>query len=104
MNMLNSQTFFIFSFALLVFLMYLLAPILTPFMLGALLAYLATPAVKWLKRCRFSHMMSVIIVFMLIIFAMVMILLMIIPLIQRQIVMLIEEMPKIVTWLETNVL
>jgi predicted PurR-regulated permease PerM len=50
-------------------LLYLLAPVLTPFVVSALLAYLGDPLVDRLERYRLSRTVSVVIVFITMFFA-----------------------------------
>ena len=96
----SRQITYIFLIVVSVILIYLLSPILTPFIFGALLAYLGDPLVKRLERKRISHLMSVILVFGLMIFIVLAIILMLIPLIQKQISILITMAPDFIDWLQ----
>ncbi len=90
-------------------LLYLLAPVLTPFVMAALLAYLGDPIVDRLERVRikrihFSRTFAVIIVFAtMIIFALIL-LFILIPLIQKQFAAFARVLPQFITWLQENLL
>lgn len=84
-------------------LLYLLSPILTPFLLGGLFAYIANPLVKKLRRLGIPNIFSVIIVFLLFVLIFVSLILLFIPIIQRQINTLIDIIPNIVDWLQGTI-
>ena len=77
---------------------YLLAPILTPFAVGALLAYLSDPLVDRIERLRVSRNVAVSIVFILLALGLLAILLLLLPLIERQISRFIERLPVYLEW------
>lgn len=77
---------------------YLLAPILTPFAVGGLLAYLADPLVDRIERLRVSRNLAVSIVFILLILGLLAVLLLLLPLIERQISRFIERLPAYLEW------
>ena len=89
---------------------YLLAPILTPFVVSALLAYLGDPLVDRLERRGLSRTWSVTIVFSLMTLGMVLLVLLLIPLIESQIERLVTNLPRyiavvqdrVLPWLERN--
>lgn len=85
-------------------LLYFLSAILTPFLIATLLAYLANPLVEKLTHWRMPRLLSVIIVFLGIIFVIVISVLLLVPLIQDQITRLIEVIPSIVTWSQDQVM
>lgn len=99
-----NQTVFVFFFALSLLLLYLLAPILTPFLLGALLAYLMNPLVKRLQKAGVSHLLSVIIIFTLLICLFLLLILMLFPLIEQQITSLIDSAPQIMNWTQEAIM
>lgn len=84
-------------------LLYLLKPILTPFLIGALLAYLVDPLVTLLMRFRLPRLLSVIIIFSLLFFFIFLLFLFLIPVIQRQFENLMEALPDALDWLQVNV-
>lgn len=79
-------------------LLYLLAPILTPFLIGALLAYLVNPLVDRLMKFHIPRLMSVIIVFAVLFLIITLLVLLLIPLIQDQIQVLTDTLPNIIEW------
>ncbi len=79
--------------AVLAALFYLLSSILTPFIAGALLAYLFDPLVNRLVRWHLSRLVAVIVVFLLILGIIAILFLVFIPLIQAQISSLIATLP-----------
>ncbi len=83
---------------------WLLAPILTPFVASALLAYLGDPLVDRLERYKLSRTVAVIIVFMLMTMIMVSLLLGLIPLLESQLNYLIQRLPAYVAWLRDTAL
>lgn len=101
--MLNSQDrLFILLVVILVFcIVYFLGPILTPFLAGALLAYLANPLVTKLMRFKLSRNVSVAIVFISMFSLATVMLILLVPFIERQINILIAKVPDMITWLQT---
>lgn len=82
---------------------YLLAPVLTPFAIAALVAYLGDPLVDRLERY-FSRSFSVTLVFLLFALATLIALVLLVPLIERQVGKLIEQFPRYVTYVQEAVL
>jgi predicted PurR-regulated permease PerM len=85
-------------------LLYLLAPVLTPFAAAALLAYLGDPLVDRLERHKLSRTGAVCVVFGLMTLAMVVALLLLIPMLERQITRLLEQLPRYLLWVQESVL
>lgn len=85
-------------------LLYLLAPVLTPFLVAALLAYLGDPLVDWLERHRLSRTLAVIIVFAGMFILGLLLLLIMVPLIERQLVAFIRGFPEFINWLQNTVI
>lgn len=85
-------------------LFYLLAPILTPFLIGALLAYLVDPLVTQLMRLHLPRLLSVIIIFSLLFLVLTLLVLLLIPLIQTQIQNLMDALPNIIAWIQDTAL
>jgi len=73
-------------------------------MLGALLAYLTNPLVKKLEKLHISHFLSVVLVFMLLVLLVFALVLMLFPIVQKQILMLIEMAPRITSWIQDEFL
>jgi predicted PurR-regulated permease PerM len=85
-------------------LLYLLAPVLTPFLVAALLAYLGDPLVDRLQRLRLSRTLAVLIVFAVMLLAGLGALFVLVPLLQQQVLRLVEWLPQLLHWLQTVLL
>ena len=79
--------------------LYLLQPILMPFVLGAGLAYLGDPIVDWLQRKKLSRTAGVVVVFFVLGLAGLIALLLIVPLLQEQVLRLVHNLPAYVNWI-----
>jgi predicted PurR-regulated permease PerM len=80
-------------------LIWLLAPVLTPFVLAALLGWLGDPWVDRLERVGRSRTTAVVLVFTLMILLLVLAMVILVPMIERQIVTLIDSLPTYRDWL-----
>lgn len=76
-----------------------LAPVLTPFVLAALLGWLGDPLVDRLERVGRSRTTAVVLVFTLMILLVILAMVILVPMIERQIVTLIESLPTYRDWL-----
>ncbi|UXA53986.1 AI-2E family transporter [Xanthomonas prunicola] len=76
----------------------LLAPILTPFVLALLLAWLGDPLVDRIERAGRSRNMAVSLVFVLALLLFVLALMILVPMIERQIMTLIDALPQMRAW------
>lgn len=85
-------------------LLWLLAPVLTPFAVSALLAYLGDPLVDRLDRWKLSRTSAVCVVFALMTLAIVGVVLLLIPMLERQISAFIEQLPRYIDWIQSRVL
>ncbi len=83
-------------------LLYFLAPILLPFISGALLAYLGDPIVDRLEKFKISRTLSVVVVFFIGLLILLPIFFFLIPLIEAQIKLLIAKMPGYIDWITVN--
>lgn len=83
---------------------YLLAPILTPFLVGALFAYLGQPTVAGLVRRRVPRVAAVLVVFALFTAAITALLVFLIPTIQHQIAGFARRLPRYLDWLQREAL
>jgi predicted PurR-regulated permease PerM len=79
-------------------LVWLLAPVLMPFAVAAMLAYLGDPLANRLERLGLGRTLAVSIVFVVLILAIAAALLLLVPLIARQIENLVENFPRYVEW------
>jgi predicted PurR-regulated permease PerM len=77
---------------------YLLQPILFPFVLGALVAYLGDPVVDFLERFRLNRTFAVVLVFILLTAFFVVSLLIMVPLLLDQLDALIRKIPQFYQW------
>jgi predicted PurR-regulated permease PerM len=80
----------------LVFTLWLLAPVLTPFVVAAILAYALTPVVDWLDdvgRGRLPRLLAVVLVELLFLLALMAVLLLIVPILLKQFPLLREQLP-----------
>jgi predicted PurR-regulated permease PerM len=85
-------------------LLYWLSPVLTPFAVSALLAWLGDPLVDRLERRRLSRTAAVTLVFAVMTLAMVLVVIVLVPLLERQISRLIDKLPQMVAWVNGVVL
>ncbi|MEH6455625.1 MAG: AI-2E family transporter [Cocleimonas sp.] len=83
-------------------LLFLLAPILLPFVAGALLAYLGDPLVDRLVSWKISRTLSVVVLFFIILLIVLPILLYLVPLLESQIKLLITKTPGYIDWVMVN--
>jgi predicted PurR-regulated permease PerM len=81
-------------------LIYLLAPILTPFLVSGLLAYLGNPAVSRLERWHLPRVLAVALVFLLFVVIIVVLLFFLIPALQRQVFAFTVKVPDYIDWLQ----
>lgn len=88
--------------SILALLIYLLAPMLTPFAIAALIGYLGDPLVDRLER-RFSRNTAVTLVFTLMVLLLVLVVLILVPLLESQISTLIRNLPSYVDWARERV-
>lgn len=84
--------------ALSAWVLYLLAPVLTPFLVSALLAYLGDPVARRLQRLGWSRTPAVVAVFIFLLLLGVLLLLLLVPLLQQQLLGLAGRMPQMLEW------
>ena len=82
-------------------LLHLLAPILTPFLVAALLAYIASPLLTRLERLRVPRVLGVLFVFLVLLMLILVLLLLLVPQIQKQLTAFAAKLPEYVDWLGT---
>jgi len=85
-------------FIALVGVIYLLSPILMPFLSAALLAYLGNPVVDWLEKNKWHRTLAVTLVFAIIFTSLTTVVIILLPLIEQQVSALIEKVPAIISW------
>lgn len=89
-------------------LIYLLAPVLTPFVMAAILAYLGDPLVDRLEKYKLPRTLAVAIVFVALTLLAIIALLILVPMLERQFMTLAQKFPvyvenfqtRVVPWLE----
>lgn len=84
--------------AVIVWLLWLLAPVLMPFAIAAMMAYLGDPLADRLERLGMGRTLAVSIVFIVLVLLAAGALLLLVPLIVRQIENLVQNFPRYVAW------
>lgn len=85
-------------------LLYLLTPILAPFLVAMLLAYMGDPLVDYLQRFKLSRTVAVALVFAAFSLTLVALFVVLVPLLGRQLVRLYEVAPQLLDWLQQRAL
>ena len=83
-------------------LLYLLAPVLTPFLAAAVLAYIGDPLVDRLEAWGLSRTLSVVTVFVTLTLCALLLLVILVPMLERQIALLISKLPSYFQWLQQS--
>jgi len=81
-------------------LLYLLAPVLTPFVAAALLAYIGDPLADRLQRLRLPRTIAVVLVFLLTFVFLALLIVLVLPLIEAQVGALLKALPGIIAEFE----
>jgi len=85
-------------------LLYLLAPVFSPFVVGALLAYLGDPAADRLEALGLSRTLSVTMVFLVMLVLGFGLLLVLVPLLEHQLLLLFHQLPAAIDWLQQRLI
>lgn len=85
-------------------LVYLLAPVLTPFAAGALLAYMGDPLVDRMQAWRLPRTLAVTLVFVTLALLLLALAFILLPLLERELLALFDRIPSYIDWLERNLL
>jgi predicted PurR-regulated permease PerM len=88
--------------AVLVVLLYVLSPILAPFLFAAILAYISNPAVSWLARHRLPRPLGAVLVMLLLGSLLVLLLLILLPLLVKEVRLLSDRLPGFLAQLDSN--
>jgi len=99
----SNRWYFMAVFLLLGFFIYVLSPILTPFAISALIAYLFDPFADKLESWKLNRTLAVVIVFLVMTIITFIILLFLIPTLEQQITNLITNLPMYFQWLSEHV-
>lgn len=94
--------------AVFLLLLYLLLPVLAPFLVAAILAYICDPLVDKLsavgtKKYQFGRTISTVLVMLAILAAIVLLILIIFPLLQKQSLLIVERLPSIIDTLRASI-
>jgi len=100
----NNESKYLLIFVAAMGLVYLLSPVLMPFLSAGLLAYLGNPLVCWLEKHKWSRSLAVTFVFVVIFSSLTAVVVILVPLIEQQVSALVEKLPAIIAWLKGTVL
>ncbi|MDA0705837.1 MAG: AI-2E family transporter [Proteobacteria bacterium] len=100
MSTADRRTNWLIAVALLGWLLYLLAPVLTPFVASALLAYMGDPLADRLQKYRLPRWLAVVAVFLLTFLVLGLLVLLVGPLIRTQVSALMSALPDLVLRVE----
>ncbi|HEC17826.1 MAG TPA: AI-2E family transporter [Gammaproteobacteria bacterium] len=99
----DSQKWWLFAVMLTAgVLVYLLAPVLTPFLAGALLAYLGDPLVDRMEDRGLPRTLAVVVIFLLLFLLLAGLILLLVPALQQQLVSLVRALPRYLDWMQAN--
>ncbi|MDH4047855.1 MAG: AI-2E family transporter [Gammaproteobacteria bacterium] len=96
----NLRTSWLVAIGLTGWLLYLLAPVLTPFVAAALLAYIGDPLADRLQRLKMPRTIAVVCVFLLTFLFMGFLVMLVLPLVRTQVAALLNALPDIVAQVE----
>jgi predicted PurR-regulated permease PerM len=100
----ESQRWVAAAVAFFILFVYLLAPILSPFLVGMLLAYLGDPAADKLEEWGLSRTGAVCVVFLVMTLVLIAFLVVLIPMLGQQIDHFISRMPTVIDWVQHTAL
>lgn len=86
------------------FLIYLLTPVLMPFLVAALLAYLGDPLVDRMEARGMPRTAAVAVMFVLLLSVLAGMILLLVPALQQQLVALAKAVPRYIDWLQANLM
>jgi len=103
--MTDSQRWFTFIIVCLVGgLIYLLAPILVPFLIAGLLAYFLNPVINQMTKWHIPRVLAIVIIFIVLVLILLISILFLVPMVENQVIALIKTIPQINQWLTKSVL
>lgn len=100
----SQKWFAAFGLAGVGWLIYLLSPILTPFVAGAMLAYLSDPLADHLERLGLRRTPAVLVVFLALFTVLGLSLVLLVPALENQIDRLIDNLPELLRWVRSTLL
>lgn len=86
------------------YLIYLLQPVLAPFLFAGALAYFGDPVVDRLEARGLGRTLAVVVVFSVLILALVLLLLLLVPMLGRQLGYLVARIPDMLAWVEQTLM
>jgi predicted PurR-regulated permease PerM len=99
-----NNLWWLFPAAVFIALLYYLSPILAPFLFAAILAYISNPLVNWLARHRVPRTVGAALVMLLLGGLFALLLLILLPLFIKEVRLLSERLPGLLTQLNDNLL
>lgn len=103
-NMTKSTKILLISFVAILLVLFFLAPVLQPFYIAVIFAYLSNPFVDWLEKIKLPRILAVIIVFVIILSLIALLCLFLIPLLIEQINLLVRKLPMVFDWFQNQVI
>lgn len=100
----SNKCLILISIILFALLLYYLSPILIPFLIAGILAYLCDPIVHQMMRFNISRTKAVIIVFLILFSVLTILAIVFVPLIQAQVVAFINQIPDMLSKIESKIL
>jgi predicted PurR-regulated permease PerM len=82
---------------------WLLAPVLTPFLIAAIVGYILNPGVDWLARHRVPRWLGTTLMLIVLIAAAILLVLIVLPVLQREFVQARDKLPGLANQLQTSV-
>lgn len=98
------QVWALLGLAAIVWLLVLLEPILMPFFVSMILAYLGDPLTDWLEAKGLSRRLAVSVVFLVLLLMLTLAMLVLLPLLGRQLRQLIDLLPVVFAWVQVTLL
>ncbi|MCS6786895.1 MAG: AI-2E family transporter [Thiobacillaceae bacterium] len=86
------------------YLLHLLAPILTPFLIAVALAYLCDPLVDRLGRLRLPRTLATVVVMLALLLLALILFAILAPMLRSQLVALMQQLPVLIEWVERSLL
>ena len=83
-------------------LLWLLAPVLTPFLLAAILGYILNPGVDWLTKHRIPRALGSLLMLVLLLAFVTILVLIIVPVLQKEFLQAREKLPELLTRMQTG--
>jgi predicted PurR-regulated permease PerM len=83
-------------------LFYLLAPVLTPFLIAAIIGYILNPGVDWLARHRVPRWLGTTLMLILLIACVILLILIVVPVLQREFLQAQRKLPDLLNRMQTG--